>query len=99
MYNARLKGTYYRGIYKSPDEVSSAIDSIDDEGKEYIADCCEKHRSKIRNLSAYISSLVFTLAKSNRTKIKQPQKETNFYSSLDAEKIDRMILEQYTMGF
>ena len=54
MQTAIDKGTYYHGEYKTPGEVSEAVSCIDENGMRYITDCCEKHRSKINNLKAYI---------------------------------------------
>lgn len=63
MQTAIDKGTYYHGEYKTPGEVSEAVSSIDTNGMQYILDCCEKYSTKIRNLKAYITSLVFYLPK------------------------------------
>ncbi len=55
MQTAMGKGTYYHGEYKTPGEVSEAVSCIDENGMQYILDCCEKYSTKIRNLKAYIT--------------------------------------------
>lgn len=91
------KGTYYHGEYKTPGEVSEAVSSIDTNGMQYILDCCEKYSTKIRNLKAYITSLVFSLAESCQTTIRS-QIEENSNSSFDVYKLDQWALEQYATG-
>lgn len=98
MQTAMYKGTYYHGEYKTPREVSEAVGSIDTNGMQYISDCCEKYSSKIRNLKAYITSLVFSLAESCKTTIRT-QFEKNTNSSFDVYKLDELLLEQYATGF
>lgn len=66
MQTAIDKGTYYHGEYKTPGEVSEAVSSIDTNGMQYILDCCEKYSTKIRNLKAYITSLIFTMVPKKR---------------------------------
>ncbi len=98
MQTAMDNGTYYHGEYKTPGEVSEAVSCIDENGMRYITDCCEKHRSKINNLKAYITSLVFSLAESCKTTIRtQFAESTN--SSFDVYKLDEWALEQYATGF
>lgn len=48
MQTAMGKGTYYHGEYKTPGEVSEAVSCIDENGMQYILDCCEKiqHQNK-----------------------------------------------------
>lgn len=96
MQTAMDKGTYYHGEYKTPGEVSEAVSCIDENGMQYISDCCEKHRSKINNLKAYITSLVFSLAESCKTTIRTQLESTN--SSFDVYKLDQWALEQYATG-
>ena len=93
-----VKGTYYHGEYKTPGEVSEAVSSIDTNGMQYILDCCEKYSPKIRNLKAYITSLIFTMANSCQTTIRS-QIEENSNSSFDVYKLDQWALEQYATGF
>lgn len=97
MQTAIDKGTYYHGEYKTPGEVSEAVSSIDTNGMQYILDCCEKYSTKIRNLKAYITSLVFSLAESCQTTIRS-QIEENSNSSFDVYKLDQWALEQYATG-
>lgn len=92
------KGTYYHSEYKTPGEVSEAVSSIDTNGMQYILDCCEKYSTKIRNLKAYITSLIFTMANSCQTTIRS-QIEENSNSSFDVYKLDQWALEQYATGF
>lgn len=87
MQTAIDKGTYYHGEYKTPGEVSEAVSSIDTNGMQYILDCCEKYSTKIRNLKAYITSLIFTMANSCQTTIRS-QIEENSNSSFDVYKLD-----------
>lgn len=97
MQTAMDKGTYYHGKYKTPGDVSEAVSCIDENGMQYITDCCEKHRSKINNLKAYITSLVFSLAESCKTTVRtQFEESTN--SSFDVYKLDEWALEQYATG-
>lgn len=97
MQTAIDKGTYYHGEYKTPGEVSEAVSSIDTNGMQYILDCCEKYSTKIRNLKAYITSLIFTMANSCQTTIRS-QIEENSNSSFDVYKLDEWALEQYATG-
>ena len=98
MQTAMDKGTYYHGEYKTPGEVSEAVGCIDENGMQYITDCCEKHRSKINNLKAYITSLVFSLAESCKITVRtQFEESTN--SSFDVYKLDQWALEQYAQAF
>lgn len=98
MQTAMDKGTYYHGEYKTPGDVSEAVSCIDENGMQYITDCCEKHKSKINNLKAYITSLVFSLAESCKTTVRtQFEESTN--SSFDVYKLDEWALEQYATGF
>lgn len=97
MQTAMGKGTYYHGEYKTPGEVSEAVSCIDENGMQYILDCCEKYSTKIRNLKAYITSLIFTMANSCQTTIRS-QIEENSNSSFDVYKLDQWALEQYATG-